>query len=69
MSRPPRWAAGRRQPTLTAETSSSTRILASLPHFGNCLLCGSRITLIGGSTTCPTCRAWRRWGERNGRSR
>ena len=29
--------------------------------LGKCISCGSRINLVGGATTCPTCAAWRRW--------
>ena len=65
MSRPSRWAAGRRQPTLTAETRNSTRIVASHVGLGNCLQCGQRIKMMGDVTTCLSCRAWRRWGERS----
>lgn len=36
-------------------------IFAPRAGWGNCLSCGSRIRLMAGATTCPTCSAWRRW--------
>ncbi len=54
----------------TADSSNNVVIVASRVYLGNCLRYGQRIDLSGDVTTCLSCRAWRRWGERmRGRSR
>jgi hypothetical protein len=68
--RPGEGRAARGERAGSAKTNNSTRILASHADLGNCLSCGQRIKLVGDVTTCPSCRAWRRWGEgMHGRSR
>lgn len=42
-------------------TKDDTAIIGAAQYLGNCISCGSRIALVGGATTCPTCSAWRRW--------
>lgn len=46
----------------TAEhAKDDTAIIAAAQYLGNCINCGSRIELVGGATSCPTCSAWKRW--------
>lgn len=56
-------AAGRRAPDQAAQRQQRARILTDLRQLGNCAYCGTRLQLVGGSTNCPTCAAWRRWAR------
>lgn len=31
--------------------------------LGKCPVCGTKLRLVGGITSCPVCSAWRRWGQ------
>lgn len=63
MTTPEGGATGRRVPDQAAKREQSGGILAELRQLGNCASCGTRLQLVGGSTNCPTCGAWRRWAR------
>lgn len=56
-------ATGRLPPDQAAGEEQRPEILPPLPELGNCASCGGRLRLVAGSTTCPTCGAWRRWAS------
>lgn len=51
-------AAPRSNREAAQEVHQRTRII---PFLGACINCHTRIELVGGATSCPTCSAWRRW--------
>lgn len=42
-------------------STQQDKVITPLFNVGNCPVCGTRIRLVGGATSCGPCGAWRRW--------